>query len=103
MRDLNPARVSNARACAGRSAKLTFITVNEGILDYHRTSICGGVLLRLPPALAERRIFAIGARRDASRHAEDMARKELFGADQVGIVHMALAVSSVEENVGGGD
>jgi hypothetical protein len=64
----------------------TFIAVDESIFDYHRPTVCGRKLLRLPPRFPETpRVLDMIVRPHSTRYAQHMACKEVFGTAEVDV------------------
>ena len=82
----------------------TLVAVNECVLDYHRATVRGCELLRLSPRLPEAAAvldMVVGAH--AARHAQHMAREEVFGAAEVNVRGIRFFVARAEQDFGRGD
>lgn len=82
----------------------TLVTVDEGILDYHRPAISSCELLCLSSSLSEAAsVLDLVVWAHSARHAQDMACEEVLGAAEVNVERVRFLVARVEEGFGGGD
>ena len=101
MRLLKPIYLALVMSCRNEKVARTLVAIDHVLLDYYRTRIDGCEGLCLPSRIP----YIIGVFAPLGRvvgNSQDMAGKEVFVPDEVGILGAGFSILGIEKDIGGG-